>query len=195
VLRQSGRYIGIDINNRTIEWCSENITKRHPNFRFFHYDVAEQLYNPAGTLPISSCKIPAAAGSVDLIIVQSVFTHMFEEGVCFYLEEFARVLKPSGNAYATFFVVDDDIRAAIRDAPVTVFNLSFRYRHGAGCFVNDTRYPTFAVAYTPEKLEQMAKSSGLTSARALIRGYWSGSYPEADCGQDVMILRRSMVEP
>ena len=190
MLRQSGQYIGIDINNRSIEWCSGNITKKHPNFRFFHFDVAEQLYNPTGTLPISSCKIPVTAESVDLIIVQSVFTHMFEEGLCFYFEEFARVLKPSGKVYATFFVVDNDIRTAIRDAPVTVFKLSFRYEHGAGCFINDTEYPTFAVAFTPEKLEQMAKRSGLTPARALVRGYWSGLIPEADCGQDVMILGR-----
>ena len=33
-----GRYVGIDIIKRSIDWCTDNIAKRHPNFGFYHYE-------------------------------------------------------------------------------------------------------------------------------------------------------------
>ena len=91
LLGKGGQYLGIDIIARSINWCSANISKRHPNFRFVHFDVADQLHNPSGTLPISACHLPLPPGSVDLIILQSVFTHMFADGMTSYMTEFARV--------------------------------------------------------------------------------------------------------
>ena len=59
VLGPNGSYVGIDIIKPSIDWCAHNITPRYPNFRFVHYDVADQLHNPGGKLGIPDCYIPA----------------------------------------------------------------------------------------------------------------------------------------
>ena len=46
VLGPDGRYIGIDVIADSIEWCAENISRRHPNFTFVHQDVQDDLHNP-----------------------------------------------------------------------------------------------------------------------------------------------------
>jgi hypothetical protein len=97
-LSDPGTYLGIDINSKQIDWCIANITARHPNFRFEFWNVREDWYNPAGILPLSDCRTPEAPESVDLIILQSVFTHMLPDDIMHYLLQFQRILKPLSQA-------------------------------------------------------------------------------------------------
>ena len=39
ILSNRGSYTGIDIIGRSINWCKNNITKKHKNFKFIHFDV------------------------------------------------------------------------------------------------------------------------------------------------------------
>lgn len=190
ILDVSGHYIGIDVTKASIEWCRHNLSKRHPNFGFVHCDVADKIYNPQGAMVISDCMIPTQDGSTDLIIAQSVLTHMLEDGIRHYLGEFARVLKKEGIAYLTCFVVDEEIRKSIKEKPATVFDLDFQNDYSDGCFINVLDCPTAAVAYSLPKLEKMVKSAGLIFRKPLLRGHWSGVFTQADCGQDTMILGR-----
>jgi SAM-dependent methyltransferase len=185
ILGPSGSYVGIDIIKPSIDWCAHNITSRYPNFRFVHYDVADQLHNPGGKLGIPDCYIPAREGSVDTIIVFSVFTHMLELGIRFYLKEFRRVLKPGGRVFATCFIVDDAVLAEIRDKPVTVWQLAFRHDGGDRCYINDSDNPLGAVAYRQGKLHEMVLGSGLSLAQPIRHEGW-----QRGGGQDVMILKR-----
>jgi ubiquinone/menaquinone biosynthesis C-methylase UbiE len=93
----SGSYIGTDTIKQSIEWCTKNITKRHPNFTFIHHDIHDALHNPMGTLRAQDINLPINEQSIDLIILQSVFTHMFSDEILHYLTEFSRVLKPEGR--------------------------------------------------------------------------------------------------
>jgi methyltransferase family protein len=45
-------------------------------------------------------RLPVADGSVDRIILASVFTHLLPTEVLHYMREFRRALKPSGLVYA-----------------------------------------------------------------------------------------------
>ncbi len=74
---------------------------RNPNFEFVHFDVRDQLHNNEGTKLTSDIVVPLASGTVDRIVLQSVFTHMFPPDIKHYLREFKRVLKPHGLVYAT----------------------------------------------------------------------------------------------
>ena len=190
ILEDKGRYVGIDIIRPSIEWCTENITARHQNFSFHWFNVADKLHNPGGDLPISACRIPADEESVDLIILQSVFTHMFEDGILFYLKEFARVMKRRAKIYATCFIVDEVTLAAVSNAPVTIYSLSFLHHYQDGCYINSIDYPTGAVAFTLPKLHEMINAAGLRFSRPALRGTWSGVYPDADGGQDTIILEK-----
>jgi SAM-dependent methyltransferase len=73
-----GKYVGIDIIKRSIDWCADHISKRHPNFKFYHYDVEDQLHNLDGKTKTADIYIPLPDRSVDRIILFSVFTHMLQ---------------------------------------------------------------------------------------------------------------------
>ncbi len=131
-----GEYVGTDTIRPSIQWCVENISLRFPNFSFVHHDIRDTLHNPTGTLEAFDIRLPAEAESLDLIILQSVFTHMFFDEIIHYLKEFQRILKADGRVWVTFFVVHQGILDAIRDDAQTQHSLSFRHPYGPGCHVN-----------------------------------------------------------
>ncbi len=196
ILGETGRYLGIDIIKMSIEWCQENITPKHPNFTFVHYDVKDELHNPLGTEDVSVCRIPVADGSVDIIILHSVFTHLLEDGISIYLREFSRVLKPeSGRVYASCFVVDEDIRPQILGSPRTEYSLEFAHPFGDGCWINALSCPLGAVAYSMDKIKQLVAAAGLEFDRPLVRGNWSGCFPGIPGSQqDEILLRRGSTQ-
>lgn len=191
ILNNKGKYIGIDVTRDSIVWLQKNITSRHPNFTFHHFDAKHELYNPLGSKTSFDFRFPVEDHSVDRIAVGSVFTHLFEDEVVHYMKEIKRALKPNGLAYATFFLYAEDAIAASRQKSATSFNLRFEHSYGDGCFVNDPTYKTGAVAYTQEAILRMINKSELKLSKPLIRGYWSGLFTNSDDGQDVAILGAS----
>ena len=127
---------------------------------------------------------------MDLIILWSVVTHLFEEDVVHYFKEFSRLLKPSGIAVVTCFVVDDSILKAAKKVNLTEHNLRFEHSYGEGCFINDKNVPAGAVAYTDKKINQIINNGGLELDRPLLIGQWWGNEHGEGYGQDVLILRR-----
>ncbi len=188
ILSPNGNYLGVDIIRPSIDWCQKNITTRFSNFRFVHFDVKDQLHNPAGTISMQDVHIPLDPGTVDLVILQSVFTHLLQADIQVYMKEFRRILKPSGRVYATMFIINDKILASARATNLTAWSLTFKHEVGDGCRINDPLNPTGAVAYTSEGLDQMLKAAGLRLARPLLKGAWSGYYSDPDDGQDVAII-------
>lgn len=183
-----GSYLGVDIIKRSIDWCSANITPRHPHFKFIHFDVKDQLHNAGGTTATTDIALPLADGSVDRIILFSVFTHMFAPEIQHYLREFRRVLKPDGLVYATTFIYNDDILAKARTTNLTPWDLRFEHEVSPGCRINDPVHPLGAVAYTPKIWDEMTAATGLRYVRPFLKGGWSGYYPDAEDGQDVAVL-------
>lgn len=182
VLGQRGSYLGIDLIAPSIRWCQRNITARHPHFRFVHFDGQSQLHNPGGRVEPAQVALPAANTTIDRVIAQSVFTHMFEAAIVNTLREVRRVLRPEGLVVATFFVVDDAIRARVKDQ-----DLHFRHPHGEGCYVIDPNVPEAAVAFTEIALARMLSAAGLERVGEVHRGFWSG-HPSPD-GQDIVVMR------
>ena len=194
ILSERGRYLGVDIIGDSIAWCQEHITPRHPHFRFVHFDVKSQVHNPGGTLRTQDMRLPLENGTVDRIILQSVFTHNFEPDIVHLMGEFRRVLAPSGLVMATFFLVDDEILKGIhpvgaRRTPAYAF-LTFRHRRGNGCYITDPQFPEGAVAYTLKAVARMLSRSGLELAPPVHFGAWSERYKEAPDAQDVLVLRK-----
>lgn len=182
LLSQQGSYLGIDIIEPSIRWCQLNITPRFSNFRFVHFNAKSQIHNPNGRLEPEAIVLPVADASVDRVILQSVFTHMFEQGIVNYLREFRRVLRPGGQVFASFFIVDEEIRAKVKDQ-----ELHFRHPYADGCFVIDPAIPEGAVAFSVPAIERMLKAGGLEVVEPLHRGFWCG-HPGPD-GQDVVVMK------
>ncbi|MGH7816493.1 MAG: class I SAM-dependent methyltransferase [Candidatus Binatia bacterium] len=188
VLGPDGRYIGVDVTRDSIVWCQKNISRKHPNFQFHHFDAKHELYNLLGTNTTRDFVLPAGDRSVDRVALQSVFTHLFEDEVVHYMKEIARVLRPPGLAYATFFLYSKETIAAARRTDRTPFKLRFEHSYGDGCYVNDAAYPTGAVAYTDAAMRKMISQARLRLDRPYLKGWWSGAYEVADDGQEVAIL-------
>jgi ubiquinone/menaquinone biosynthesis C-methylase UbiE len=190
LLSANGSYLGIDIIKPSIDWCRQNISTRHPNFKFVHFDVKDQLHNPAGTEKTTSIRIPVDNDSVEVVILQSVFTHMFRQDILHYLKEFRRILKPNGKIYATVFIVNEEILRSARRTNLTKFNLLFMHEWEPGCLINDPAAPAGAVAYTAHLFESIVKSANLKLTQPYLKGSWSGYYENPDDGQDVAIIGR-----
>jgi SAM-dependent methyltransferase len=187
VLGPEGSYVGVDIIGPSISWCQANITPRYPNAAFAHLDIRSNFYNPSGQASLLETRLPIEDGSIDLIILQSVFTHMFEDDIVHYLSEFRRVLRPNGSVFASFFIVDSESlgRTATRGDELT-----FQHRWGNGCRISDPRNPEGAVGYTPRALHRMLRRSGMQLDQPVHHGWWSGRENALD-GQDIAILKRS----
>ena len=185
VLGERGSYLGVDVSGRSIEWCQQNITRRHANFRFHHLDIHSEFYNPQGTCSATEVTLPVASATIDTIILQSVFTHMFEPAITHFLREFRRVLRRDGRVFASFFVLGQE---SVALASVTPGVLTFRHSGRRGCRINDPDQPEAAVGYTPRALRRMVRRGGFAFAQPVHVGSWCGRQGVED-GQDIAILK------
>lgn len=96
------KYLGIDLHPEEIAWCRANLER--PGFRFEHMDIQNDQFNPSGS--VRQHPFPAGGDHFTLAVANSVFTHILERDVAFYLSECARALSDDGILFATWFVFD-----------------------------------------------------------------------------------------
>lgn len=188
LLSSEGSYLGTDVIRESVEWCQAEITAKHQNFTFVWHDIKDDLHNPEGYLAATDVRIRRDDKSVDLIVLQSVFTHMFEHEIVHYLKEFRRILKPTVRVWASVFIVDDKILEHVRVHAPTRYSLAFPLLHSEGCYINTADSPRGAVAFTREAIDRMLTASGLGHVREPLKGAWSDLWPNPEFGQDALIL-------
>jgi SAM-dependent methyltransferase len=191
IIGSSGTYVGVDIIKASIEWCTGAITSRHPNFRYYHYDIRDSLHNPGGRLAYDRVELPSPDSTVDLAFAQSVFTHMLPGQFIHFLRELARCTRTAGTIYITCFRVDDQILSSARSHNQAPGSLRFEHYLGDGCYVNELEHLTGAVAYTGEALDRMTSAAGLRRRGPVRPGAWSGFFPTPFDGQDVLVLEHT----
>ncbi len=155
-LKPEAEYHGIDIVKPMVDWCSSEITSRYPNFKFHHADLTNTLYNGAGT-KASGYKFPFEDNTIDFTYLTSVFTHLNPEDTKNYLSEIERVLKPGGQAFMTFYIINDEYR---RNREKGTSRVTFDYGE-APYWVNDPEVPEAISAYDEAYLLQAVRSAGL----------------------------------
>jgi len=141
------RYVGVDIHQGMIDWCQENLTPADPNFRFFHHDVYAPAYAPRNTLQLAQ-PFPVGDGEFSLVIAHSVFTHLYRTQTEFYLREVARILRPDGTAFTSWFFFDREAFPFLHEGPYSLF-------------VSEVD-PTQAVIYDREWFVDAVHQAGLT---------------------------------
>ncbi len=117
----------------------------------------------------------------DVAIATSVFTHLLEGEADHYLAEVARILVPGGRLLATFFLLDDDSRAAIADGRALV---PFPVDRAVAALNPDL--PEDAVAHDRGWLEDALDRHHFALDRVAV-GSWRGK-GQVD-GQDVVVAR------
>ena len=181
-LNSEGRYEGFDVVKRGVDWCSKNISSRFSNFQFTYVPLNNDLYRPTGKAS-EVFRFPYPDNTFNLIIVNSVFTHMVAKEVENYFSEMARVLKKGGNAYITFFLYDKGQTTFPKgfDFPFDYIN----YR------LMDDGVKSANVAYEKNYLNNELAGKNGFKVRYLFEGSWRG-LPKENCKefQDLIILEK-----
>jgi SAM-dependent methyltransferase len=186
-LGAGGRYVGLDVNPVGIAWCRDRISSRWPNFEFRQIDVYNRRYNPRGSHRAQDYRFPFADASFDLVVLASVFTHMFPPGVERYLGEVARVLRPGrGRCLISYFLLDPGAEAGIAASRST-----FRFAHRKGLYaVESEDRPEDAVAYEEGWVRELYARTGLEIS-SVDHGSWSGRGGECLSFQDLVLATRN----
>jgi hypothetical protein len=88
-----------------IEWAQANLSPAADNFRFLHHNVYNRSFNPGDGIP-DVAAFPAEESSFTLVNALSVFTHLPQPHIPYYMQEVARILAADGVAHASFFFID-----------------------------------------------------------------------------------------
>jgi SAM-dependent methyltransferase len=184
-LSAAGSYDGFDVVSDAIRWCVENISSHHPNFRFRHVDVFNRAYNPGGQVDPAALEFPYGDESFEFVFLTSVFTHMLPADVRHYLGEIRRVLRPGGRCLMTFFLLNRESIAAVRDG-----RASRGFAHeGDGYWYDIPEKPEAAVAYREGDVRLFLEEAGLPVREGIRYGRWSGRSEPPN--QDTLVVRRA----
>ncbi|HZP12807.1 MAG TPA: methyltransferase domain-containing protein [Nevskiaceae bacterium] len=171
VLGPDALYVGIDIDERGVRWCSRKITPLNPRFVFFRLDIANKFYNPAGGMQPSELVLPFAQNSFDLVVLWSVFTHMYPVDIARYLQEIGRVLKPGGRIAASYYVMNEHARGELQSRRARE-NIVHHLAQ-AGCWTNNPNIPEDLIAVDEDWLRAAHASAGLSLEGPIRYGAWS----------------------
>ncbi len=181
-LNINGRYEGFDVVERGVNWCTKNISSKFPNFNFKYIPLNNDLYRKDGT-EAHEFKFPYPDNSFDVIVVNSVFTHMVDTEVENYFLEMARVLRPSGRIYATFFLYEEGENNFPKG-----FDFPFDYGHYR---LMDDEVKSANVAFSKSYLQKKLASKNKLQVQHLFLGSWRGaSKEETKEFQDIVVIEK-----
>ena len=166
-----------------VRWCRRHITRRFPNFQFIHCDVYNGVYNRFGKTAPEDYRFPLPDASFDVVFATSVFTHLQPPAAASYLAECARILKPGGKFFGTFFLIESGIRSP-DDA------LHFQHPVQDVALSHDALKPEWAIAYRTEWVLAQASQAGLKLIPPVYFGSWTGRKNERDYYQDALFFTR-----
>ncbi|MFZ4718200.1 MAG: class I SAM-dependent methyltransferase [Ilumatobacteraceae bacterium] len=174
----AGRYDGFDMLRPHLEWCNAHLGNRR--FRYHYMDIHSERYNPSGTLQQTDVRFDVPAGTADLVVLTSVFTHMYPDDIVHYLHECRRLVSPKGRVYATFFVLDD-VQASRRN------HYELPHELTPFCRYMSPDEPLHVIGYTQEWLREQFAATGFRLDGEVRHGAWSGE-PDAFDFQDTVVL-------
>ncbi len=188
-LTPPGTYDGFDVNKAAIDYCVLAY-EGQTNFRFLRVDRRTARYNPEGRVSSLEFRFPYGDSSFDFVNLTSVMTHLLPDDVNAYLSELRRVLKPSGKAWVTFFLLSDKARAVASARPE-----KFRFPFPLGEHRIEILADPEAGICLDETFVWAAYRSARLQADQVFRGSWAGGQPSIPTPfanmQDVVITSRA----
>lgn len=175
IITPLGEYQGFDVVKFGIDWCTENISKKHPHFHFIFSPLSNDLYNNVGQ-DAGEFVFPYDDNTFTIAAAISVYTHLLPNETNRYLAETARVLKPGGIAFSTFFI--DDGQDVLPDS----FNFPVKRN---GYALMSEKVTRANVLYQHSYLTQMIEKNGL-EVKEWIKGRWNN--PTGIDLQDTLVL-------
>ncbi|MFC4817555.1 class I SAM-dependent methyltransferase [Flavobacterium sp. GCM10023249] len=183
-LSEKGTYEGFDIVKMGVDWCTENITKKHPNFHFRLIPLQNDLYYLNTSVKAEELRFPYADSQFDFIFLTSVFTHMLPSDVENYIQEMRRVIKKDKICFATFFILDDESKNSMSKKGLKNFPYDMGYYR-----LMDKNVKEANVAYEKKYISDIIKKHNFEVLN-FIQGNWSGiENTELNEHQDIIIFK------
>ncbi len=188
-INEKGSYEGFDIVKSGIKWCKKNISKNYPNFNFKHIDLKNDLYNLSSENEAKKFVFPYKNNEFDVVFLFSVFSHMLPEDVDNYLSQINRVLIDNGVCYATFFILNDEVKAFMQN------NNGIKFLYDKKDYaLHDKNVKEANVAYKEPFLKKMIEKNNFEIEK-IMYGYWSGREKNNSSDfQDTLILKKKFKE-
>jgi ubiquinone/menaquinone biosynthesis C-methylase UbiE len=184
-LTPKGRYEGFDIVKVGIDWCTKNIHSRFSNFNFKLIPLKNDLYRLDTDEKAAELQFPYESNSFDLVFLTSVFTHMMPEDIENYISEIQRVLVKDKKCFATFFIIEEDVKTSSN----TIGTKNFPHNFG-DYYLMDKSVKEANVAFKKSYIEALLKKNNLELTQ-FIKGNWSGiQNPELNEHQDIVIFKK-----
>lgn len=115
------RYLGLDVSEESIRWCTTHLQARYPSYRFQHIDVVNARYNPSGSALDERFRLPVGDAEADIVYMWGVVTNMEPEHLAPYAHEIGRVLRPGGTLFLTANIESDVATVSINPEDYTAF--------------------------------------------------------------------------
>lgn len=106
-------YAGVEVEPRIVEFLNEHLARVDRRFRFYHWNVRNAMYNPAGVPLADAAPSLPPLERFDLIVLWSVFTHLAPDDAAVMLELLRSRVRPGGKLFFTAFI--DDALATFED--------------------------------------------------------------------------------
>jgi SAM-dependent methyltransferase len=180
-LNAEAKYEGFDIMALGVNWCRNNISKRHPQFRFTLIDLKNDLYRNTGD-DASQLTFPYGDNHFEMACATSLFTHLLPDETANYLIQTGRCLKPGGKLVATFFLKDPN-------ASDDKAQMDFKFDKGRYA-LHSEQSQAANVRYDLELLTEMADKAGL-KIETIDHGHWRGT-PKGQSKdfQDIVVMTK-----
>ena len=142
----SGAFLGIDIDLEMVNYCSSHFPPERFSYRLSpHKSSIYRAEN--GPQQESKSFVIASPESKDFIYSLSLFTHLLEQELTFYMRESFRTLRRDGIIFMTFFCLEHVDKGG---------RWTFAHRTG-NAYVENEKYPEAAVAYTGRYMSELAR--------------------------------------
>jgi len=176
MLGPRGRYCGIDVHARSVQWCREHLGDDR-RFEFLRAEVATPYSERRFASP-TSYHFPLEDATVGFALAKSLFTHLLPAEAQHYLHELRRVLIPGRHLFLTAFLFEPGGVPA------------FKYRdEAAGVRWRRSGRPHAGIAYEKGRFLNM-----VAEARLRMSDFGAIFHPGREkelVGQDIIVLKRA----
>ncbi|MEM6720877.1 MAG: class I SAM-dependent methyltransferase [Bacteroidota bacterium] len=183
-LSDQGSYKGFDVVAQGVDWCTEHITKKYPNFVFTHTPLKNDLYNLNTNEEAKDFTFPYTDKSFDFAFLTSVFTHMMPTDVLHYLDEIHRVLDAEKLCLATFFILDETAHKHMSSS-----KMNFKVNRETYALM-DEKVKEANVAFDKDYIFAQFKARGFEIVN-YFPGTWSGRTENTLSYQDIIVLKKN----
>jgi len=178
-----GQYVGLDILPLQINWLRDNF--QGPNYSFVHMDIVNDRYNPNGKLTMAELALPALETPPTLVLMLSVFTHLYKEDVLHFLSSVAKVTDSRTLFYSTWFLLNDHQRE-MEQAGASPYPMTHALPPESRYF--NAEDPLHAIGHDEAAVRAWGRDAGFWPAEVRY-GSWCGR-TNPDAYQDVLFWRR-----